>query len=248
MSIRSVRGGDGEPNTWRIELFANISGSEEFVVQVAIEMGELVDASMIYGEEREKLKEAILAIAFEGLMPAFEHLKKIRSLRTQPLPILNQKQVYEDFSRVLWHSYKDLMQKAAKMMEPEFGFLFQKGTQFESGLTAWCNKRPPIAIAVAEYFRACRAEWQNDLSNFRNYLEHKDETDPEVFAGRYHPDHAENLFERVWRTIADILAMLVSFRLPAGISLVEIPAEQRNRHMPRRFGFQVEGLNVPKNG
>jgi hypothetical protein len=44
-----------------------------------MEMPELVDASMIYGEERDKLKEAILIVSMEGLMPAFEHLKKIRA-------------------------------------------------------------------------------------------------------------------------------------------------------------------------
>jgi hypothetical protein len=51
-----------------------------------------------------------------------------------PVPELNRKQSYEDFTRVLWHSYKDLMQKAAKMMEPQIGFLFKKDPHFETGL------------------------------------------------------------------------------------------------------------------
>jgi hypothetical protein len=242
MAIHSIRDGGGEPNTWKLQLFANIGGSEEFVAQVAIEMEELVNASMIYGEHREKLQEAILAISFEGLMPAFEHLKAIRTLPEHPVAELNRKQLYEDFTRVLWHSYKDLMQKAAKMMEPEFGFLFQKDTQFESGLTAWEKKRPEMAQAMAGYFQSCRTEWQNDLSTFRNYLEHKDETDPKIFAGRYDSAYAESLFENVWRMIADILAMLISLHLPPRLRLVEIPLEHRNKIMPRRFGFHVEGL------
>lgn len=75
-------------------------------------------------------------------MPAFEHLKKIMDPASQALPVLNYKQLYEDFTRSLWHAYKDLMQIAAKMMEPEFGFLFQKETQFEAGMAAWGKKHP----------------------------------------------------------------------------------------------------------
>jgi hypothetical protein len=155
---------------------------------------------------------------------------------------LNRKQLYEDFTRVLWHAYKDLMQKAAKMMEPEFGFLFQKDAQFETGLATWGDKRPGMAKALAGYFRLRRAEWQNELSNFRNYLEHKDDTDPKAYATQYEPAHAESLFEKVWRTIADVLAMLVSLHLPAGVRLVEIPPDHRHKEMPRRFSFDVQGI------
>jgi hypothetical protein len=45
-------------------------------------------------------------------------------------------QLFEDFEGRLWHAYKDLMQKAAKRMEPEIGFLFGRDTQFEAGLVA----------------------------------------------------------------------------------------------------------------
>jgi hypothetical protein len=242
MAIHSIRDTGGKPSGWELKLFANISGSEDFLMQLAMEMPELVDASMIYGQQRDALKEAILTISVEGLMPAFEHLKKIRNARGQEMPELNRKQMYEDFSRVLWHAYKDLGQKAATMMEPEFGFLYQKDATFDSGLAAWINKRPQMA-PVSVYLRNQRTRWQNPLSNFRNYLEHKDGRDPSVFAGRYDPEHAEALFGAVWRTIADILAMLVSLHLPPGTSLVEIPVEQRDAVRRRRFHFAVRGIS-----
>jgi hypothetical protein len=207
MAIHSIRDNGGPPNTWEPKLFAHIGAGEEFVMQLMSEMSELVDASMIYGEQREKLKEAILIISMEGLMPAFEHLKKIRVLTGQE-PELNRKQLYEDFTRSLWHAYKDLMQKAAKMMEPEFGFLFQKETQFEAGLVRWGNKRTEMPQTFGPYPRFQRTRWQDELGEFRNYLEHKDDTDPKVYAAHYDPVHAEDLFDRVWRTIADILAIV----------------------------------------
>ena len=73
---------------------------------------------MIYGEERDKLKEAILIVSMEGLMPAFEHLKKIRASVGLEMPELTRRQLFEDFEGRLLHAYKDLMQKAAKRMEP----------------------------------------------------------------------------------------------------------------------------------
>lgn len=242
MAFHRVTDTAGEPINWKITHFANISASEEFIEQLVMEMPELVDASMIYGEEREKLKEAILIVSVEGLMPAFEHLKKIRASVGQKMPELNRKQLFEDFEGRLWHAYKDLMQKAAKRMEPEIGFLFGRDTQFEAGLVAWEKKRPKLAGAVAPYLRNQRTGWQNALADFRNYQEHKDDRDPSVFAARYDAAHSEKLFESVWRAITDILAMLISLHLPPGTRMEEIPREERDPVRPRRFRYQVKGI------
>lgn len=193
-------------------------------------------------------EEAILIVSVEGLMPAFEHLKKIRASVGQKIPELNRKQLFEDFERVLWHAYKDLMQKAAKLMEAEIGFLFQRDTQFEEGLTVWEGKRPEMAQAVAPYLRKQRAHWQGGLAEFRNYQEHKDDRDPSVFAGRYDAAHSEKLFNSVWRTIADLLAMLISLHLPPNMSLQEIPREERDPVRPRRFRFAVKEVPADLRG
>jgi len=244
MGIHVISDSTGEPVNWKIKRFANISGSEEFVTQLMMEMPELVDAGTIYEPERQKLKEAIAQICTDGLMPAFEHLKSIRASKVQNLPELNRKQLYETFTIVLWRAYKDLMQTATKMMEPEFGFLFQPDAKFESGLAKWITKRPRHA-GMADYFRQRRTEWQIDLGNFRNYLEHRDETDPVRYARYYEPAHAEMIFDAVWRTIADLMAMLVSMHLPSNAMLVEIPTAQRDPVRPRRFRFALRGLAKP---
>jgi hypothetical protein len=57
--------------------------------------------------------------------------------------------------------------------------------------------------AVAPYLRKQRGNRPEDLREFRNYLEQKDDRNPNVFDGRYDP-HSERLFESVWRAIADI--------------------------------------------
>jgi len=55
------------------------------------------------------------------------------------------------------------------------------------------------------------------------------------FPGRYDPALSEKLFESVWRTIADILAMLVSLHFSTGKSLEEIPQINVILHGPAGF-------------
>jgi hypothetical protein len=137
MGVHLISDSSGEPSSWKLTHFANISASEEFLIQLVMEMPELVDALTIYEPARQSLKEAILAISIDGLMPAFEHLKTIRASVSQKLLELNRKQLYETFTILLWRSYKDLMQRAAKLIEPEIGFLFQDDLKFEKGLVTW---------------------------------------------------------------------------------------------------------------
>src|SRR5277367_5856684 len=110
--VWSVRAEEGkEPNEWKMVHFANVGTSEEFIETFSGEILELVDASMIFGTDRGAVKNAIMTVLVEGLMPAFEHLRKIRLSVTDPIPELNRRQLHEDFARVLWHAYKDLFPK-----------------------------------------------------------------------------------------------------------------------------------------
>jgi hypothetical protein len=105
--VWSVKAEEGkEPNQWQMVHFANVGTSEEFIETFSGELLELVDASHIHGAERDAVKNAIMTVLTEGLMPAFERLRQIRASVTTSLPELNRRQLYEDFARVLWHAYK----------------------------------------------------------------------------------------------------------------------------------------------
>ena len=99
--------------------------SEEIIDTFSGELLELVDGSMIFGGDREAVKNAIMTVVVEGLMPPFEHLKKIRAAVLSPLPELNRRQLYEDSARVLWHAYKDLFPKAVQLLGFNIGFLWR---------------------------------------------------------------------------------------------------------------------------
>ena len=117
--------------------FANVGTSEEFIETFSGELLELVDASHIHGAKRDAVKNAIMTVLTEGLMPAFERLRQIRASVTTSLPELNRRQLYEDFARVLWHAYKDLFPKAVRLLGFEIGFLFTADADFDYDPTVW---------------------------------------------------------------------------------------------------------------
>jgi len=230
------------PAQWKVDHFADIDASEEFVQQLMMEMSELIGGTTIPEPKRAEVKHAIMTISTEGLLPAFEHLKRIRASFAKQMPVLNRKQLYEDFSRVLWHGYKDLMQRATLLMGEKIGFLFDTDAKFESGLAEFKEAHPTVPPWFGHHLRNQRTNWQNDLADFRNlFLEHRQE-EPEKFRIFYQPDSAEALFDSVWRTTADILVMLLAMRLPLGVGLVEIPVAERTAQNPRRFRWVISSL------
>lgn len=80
--------------------------------------------------------------------------------------------------------------------------------------------------------------WQNDLAKFRNtFLEHQD-SDPKQFAKFYQLSYIEPLFEEVWNTIVDLLAVLLEAKLPFGTKLA-LPNPEAQPNWPNRFVFDV---------
>jgi hypothetical protein len=236
-NVYSTTDNGKEPNEWKVSHWANVGTSEEFVEQFSGEFLELIDASSVFEPHRQELKEAILTILMEGLMPAFEHLKKIRSSVGQEIPVLNRMQLYEDFSRVLWHAYKDLMPRATILLGFGLGFLFQNDANFEKGVIEFNGKHPSLIMEVCDQLRRQRINWQNGLADFRNhYLEHRKDGQ-ERFAKYYTPQEAEVLFDSAWRTMEDIFPVFIESHFSPSHSIEEIPASERNPLRYRRFRY-----------
>jgi len=200
-----------------------------------MELPDILNGTTI--EKKDDAKHAMLVVAKEGLMPAFEHLKRIRASVTEQMPQLNRMQLYEDFSRVLWHAYKDLMPKAALSFGVNVGFMFQNNEDFEKGLERFKQDNPKIPPGFGEHLRHQRATWQSALAEFRNqFLEHRQEEQTK-FRAFYQPQASEALFDSVWRTIVDTLVMAMSLKVYPGFQLAEYPADQRTEANPRRFCY-----------
>jgi hypothetical protein len=238
MAVYRVTNNSLEPNKWPVVKFAEIGGDEPFVKQI-LELATIVDAGLIDGKEREDLKEAVVSILLDGLMPAFAELQKILGETEKTIPLMNRWQMYEDFARKLWKAHKELMQKAAVLAGFNIGFLFKDEKEFYKGLKAFRPSHPTLRSGFDEFLEETRHRWQNDLSRFRNtWVEHPT-GDREKFKKFYDPKYAEALFHAVWQTAIQILAALFEVHLPHGTRLVEQHPNDIGPRWPNRFRYQL---------
>jgi hypothetical protein len=229
-----------EPRDWAVVTFADPGeGSEEVFNFFFSELPEIVDATLIFGQQRKELKDAFGTILIEGLLPAFEHLKRIRASVGVDIPMLNRNQHFEDFAGKLWHTYKDLWPQAIAPMGYNIGFVFQDDGKFEKEWKAFQTQHQNIPATLGDFLRKQRSDWQCELAAFRNdYLEHRK---PEVakFENLYEPKTAEFIFERGWKTIAEVSVLFLSRHLPASTRLEVVPPQEQNPTRPRHFRFAV---------
>jgi hypothetical protein len=73
-----------------------------------IELCDLLKGTQIEGEPRRQATDAISSVLTDGLIPTFLELRAIRASQGKGLPLTEHFQLYEDFARKLWKSYKDL--------------------------------------------------------------------------------------------------------------------------------------------
>ena len=224
-----------EPYKWKVEKFAEIGWNETFVRHVT-ELCTVLNATLIFDKQREDVNNSIMTILTDGLMPAFAELEKIRAFEGKPLPVMDRREFYHDFCRKLWKAYKDLTQHAASAAGFNIGFLFTSDKEFAKGLKEFQRNHPDVRTELGKSLEEARDRWQNELAKFRNtFLEHQD-SDSKQFAEFYQLKYIERLFEEVWNTIVDLLAVLLESRLPYGTKLA-LPDLKKNPKWPNRFVF-----------
>lgn len=227
----------GEPNDWEVTLFAEMGSGEPFIECFSGEFLELLEAANIHREKKEAVKDAIMDILMEGLMPTFTDLRKIRESATTQLPEMDRRKLYEDFAKRLWHAYKDLFPKACGLLGSNIGFAFRAEKDFEREVEKFQAKSPSFVKDIPDVFRRQRANWQNGLAKFRNdFLEHR-KKDRETFEAYYQPAMAEMLFEHCWRTMADVIPAFIEARFFPDWSIMEIPEAERDPKHYRRFQY-----------
>jgi len=220
--------------------FASVGTQEPFMREM-LELVDILEGSLIFAERRELARSAIMTVMTDGVLPAFLELRSIRSPHTANLPLTERFQPYEDFARKLWKAYKDLTQRAAEATGFDIGFLYQTDANFEKGLKKFRSDWPELPAGAEDFLHKTRADWQNDFSKFRNgFVEHQEgnRTDFKKF---YNNAVVEKLFESVWGTIVDLLAMLMSLKLPPHVHIV-VNDPAIHGPWPKRFRWIIEGL------
>jgi hypothetical protein len=227
--LHTLKNNGKEPRDWDKAQFSSAPDGGPFMEFFFGEIYDLVNTSTIDGRDREELRDAIMVMVTEGLLPAYEDLRAIRAYKDQPIPVLNRKKHYDDFVRALWHGYKDLMPKVAGLLGYKIGFLFQRDAEFKKGLEAFVTANlGNLLLSVAEFLPRQRDGWQDELKTFRNeYLEHRNADVAAKVEKFYKPAWAEKVFLHAWRTTAEIIVFLLETRFPAMLSVTHRTAERQ---------------------
>ena len=145
----------GEPNTWEVKLFADMGSGEPFIDCFSGEFLELLGASNIHAEKEEAVKDAIMDILVDGLMPAFVDLRRICGSVITHMPELDRRKLHEDFAKRLWHAYKDLFPKACELLGFKIdSFAFRNDKDFEKSVAEFQAKSPSLVMNIPEVFEA----------------------------------------------------------------------------------------------
>ena len=227
--LHTLKNNGKEPRDWDKAQFSSTPGEGPFMEFFFDEIYELVNTSTIDGKDREELRDAIMVMVTEGLLPAYEDLRAIRAYKDKQIPVLNRKKHFDDFVRALWHGYKDLMPKVAALLGYNIGFLFQRDGNFKTGLEAFVTaNRGDLLLDVAEFLPRQREGWQQELKTFRNeYLEHRDADVVAQVEKFYEPAWAEKVFVHAWRTAAELIVFLLETRFPPQASITHRTAERQ---------------------
>jgi hypothetical protein len=66
------------PSQWKVAHYADIGTEEPFVSRIALGLPEILNATLYSG--REEIKEAIIGIVMDCLMPALMSLRELRAI------------------------------------------------------------------------------------------------------------------------------------------------------------------------
>lgn len=150
---------------------------------------------------------------------------------------------------------KQGMQEVTKALQFNMGLLFQKQNPFEKGV-AELEKSDPL---LAAYLRETR-KWSERLLNSRNAMEHEGWILPRVrytevsgviyadepeISGQKVTDFVKFIVDRLTCFVEEVTAHCLKARMPAGITVTEIPLFQRESDMPLRFQVTLTNGGMP---
>jgi len=224
-----------DPLNHKIEKISNFGTSEPWVARMTFSLIGLVENLPYSKTQIDEIKKWLFEISKE-LNAAFEALLEVEKLEKQKDSALYSKNAqYQNLYSALWRAYKDRFQKTCEQIGYDIGFLFEDDGKFERKSLEFIKNNPEIPDRFRKMLKIDRRVWQNGLSDFRNlYIEHKKIGDgiEKIF---YRPDSARNIFDNVWQTIEESIAIVIDGKLAEPLAVAEIPEKDRNPDCPVRF-------------
>jgi hypothetical protein len=230
------------PPNFKVEHLANFGTSEPWLARAYLGIADLIAATPLNADP--KVTEA-LGNVFYGLVDAFNDLRRLRDLTADDkTPVSELNAAYSSFYGHVWRAYKDRFQAFVQTLGVDLGFLWKNDKEFNAIAPKFLLKHPVLGEVFMDMLADERATWQIKLAKFRNeHLEHHKDLPAGFVEPFYTLQQAELSFQNVWQAMEDIAAHVIALQFPNGVTLVEIPEEQRDAGNERRFGFHVPGLS-----
>ena len=161
----------------------------------------------------------------------------------------------ETFLNSAVRALKQGMQEVTKALGIKIGFLFKKQGTFENGVKILEKDDPHLAA----YLTMTR-KWSERLINSRNDMEHEGwilskvryiedsgiirADEPEI-SGQKVSDFVKFIMDRLLCFVEEVTAHCLKVRMPAGLSVTEIPFFQRESDIPQRFQVTLTNGGMP---
>jgi hypothetical protein len=191
------------------------------------------DIQKLFSEHEQKIASGEIALIQGQALHIDENIDK--ELRKQT----------DNFLNSAVRALKQGMQDVANSLGVNIGFLFKKPAAFVSGLAALQASDPDLA----EYLRQAR-QWSERLVDCRNAIEHSASALPRMQYSQVsghiqaHEPQISNqpltefvkfMMDRLACFVEEVTVHCLQARMPAGISIREIPRAQRLLEAPERF-------------
>jgi hypothetical protein len=149
------------------------------------------------------------------------------------------------FLNAATRALKKGMQDVANLLGVNIGFLFQKQAGFDAGIAALDASDP----ALAAYLREART-WSERLVDARNAVEHDGWTLPHIaysrtdsgvtaaepiIDGQPASAFAAFILDRLSCFVEEVTAHCLQRKVPTGVTLTEVPRQERPEDVPERF-------------
>src|SRR5206468_2952633 len=115
---------------FHIQLFADVGTAEPFVARTSLGLIELLDSLLL--PNKQAIIDELINMVSGSLIPAFVSLRELHKCAGQnDVPLVTITKHFDDLYRHLWAAYKDRLQKVAKLMGFDVGFVFKNDAAFE---------------------------------------------------------------------------------------------------------------------
>lgn len=264
-----------DPTKFVVQKFADEGSSSPFMARLFMGILRLRDAGFTNGADRDKFDKTY-DFVMTNLLNARTSAQDIQRLVREHVQKVSDGtiarmagsaiQVDEAIDKTLRKELDAFLNSAVRVLKQgtqelatsfnmDLGFLFQKSTTFENGLSALSTADAHLAAYLGNV-----RSWSERLVESRNDIEHRGWTLPRIKYSEQHggiraeepqvsnqpvSEFVPFIFDRLTCFVDEFTSHCLQARMPSGISITEIPLSEREPEAPERFRLTLTHGGMP---